>query len=128
MTLGAVAGVMIGIARCNLGEFGELGVNYAIIGAVIGAIISGIGWGLESEFIVNIIFIPIFAFAGYGIGKLIKEKEEKREAIKRRREEYGRKRMRKEYEQKKKLGEYKSKIEQWKREGYDVSELEEMLK
>ena len=50
--------------------------------------------------------IPLLAFIGYGIGKIAEKR----------------------VKEKKKLGDYKSKIEQWKREGYDVSELEEMLK
>ena len=54
--------------------------------------------------------VPLLAFAGYGIGKIMNEKAFKR------------------VERERKIREYKSKMEQWKREGYDVSELEEVLK
>jgi len=53
--------------------------------------------------------------------RILRLKELERER-KRREEE----RRRKEYEQK--MKEFKLKIKQWKEEGYDVSELEEMLK
>ena len=101
IVLGAIAGVMVGIAIGKLDKDSDL--LFLTIGAVIGAILSSIGWGLENEFLVNIIFIPIFASIGYVTGKSIGERFAKIEI-------------------------FKAKVEQWEREGYDVSELEEMLK
>jgi len=59
-------------------------------------------------------FATIVGFYGYELGKSIGEKIEEEE------------RKRKEYEQK--MKEFELKLKQWKEKGYDVSELEEMLK
>ena len=92
----------------DLDYIGDLFEDPLTIGGVIaGIIISGIAWGLESRFIANAIFIPPFAVAGYGIGKRKGEIIAKKEELEQ------------------KINDYKRKIEQWEREGYDVSEWRE---
>lgn len=120
-SLGIILGVVTGIVvYCILEEYYRVvvmgGTNpiiyilwgnevlCPIIGAVIGGIIYWIGWKLESEFIANIILIPIFVFIGYALGGLSNRKEIQ------------------------KINDYKSHINFWKRCGYDLSGLEEVMK
>lgn len=114
IALGIAAGVIVGIGKRDIREFDDLwedGLSYLIVGAVIGAILFGVGWGLENEFVANIIFIPMFSAIGYTIGKPIEKIMGKRE----------------EYEQR--ISEYKTKYEQLKEEGFEADEeLEVMLK
>ena len=73
--------------------------------------------------------IPIlFASIGYAVGEPLGRWMERRIEIREMRERIRREeeRRRKEYEQK--MKEFKLKLKRWKEEGYDVSELEEMLK
>lgn len=94
-------------------------IAYAILGLIplfnigmglVCGISTGQGIAKSIVFAHPLFVIPLFAFIGYVIGKPIMEIAEKR------------------LEEKKKLEVYKTKIERWKKEGYDVSELEEMLK
>jgi len=100
------------------------------------------GGGVAMGVVPVIFVIPIIttgALYGYEFGKSIDEKIKRElEEKKRRRKEFEQKmkdferkleeerRRKKEYEQK--MKEFKLKLEQWKEEGYNVSELEEMLK
>ena len=103
--------IMIGVVTNNIKNLDDIWYLFEdplMIGGVItGIIISGIAWGLESRFIANAIFIPPFAVAGYGTGKRIGEIIAKKEELEQ------------------KINDYKRKIEQWEREGYDVSEWRE---
>jgi len=103
--------IMIGVVTNNIKNLDDIWYLFEdplMIGVVIaGIIISGIAWGLESRFIANALFIPPFAVAGYGIGKRKGEIIAKKEELEQ------------------KINDYKRKIEQWEREGYDVSEWRE---
>ena len=86
---------------------------------------------IEESVILVLIILTIIQFGpiGYVIGVPIAEKAEQRAEIKRR-EELERERIRREEERRRleyvqKIREYKSKVEQWEREGYDVSKLRE---
>jgi len=106
--------IMIGVVTNNIKNLDDIWYLFEdplMIGGVItGIIISGIAWGLESRFIANAIFIPPFAVAGYGTGKRIGEIIAKKEELEQ------------------KINDYKTKIEQWGREGYEVSGLKEIAK
>jgi len=93
---------------------------------IFGAIIGGIFY--NNGFIVSLPIVPAFASIGYAIGVPIKERAEikRREELERERIRREEERRRKEYERI--MKECKLKLKQWKEEGYDVSELEEMLK
>ena len=116
IALAIVAGILLSIANGKIVKFSDLGdyddFHFILLSVsiIIGVILSAIGWGLGEEIFINIFFIPIIATIGYEIGKTLSKMEEKR------------------VEEKRKLDIYKGKIEQWKRESYNVSELEEMLK
>lgn len=124
------------------------GISFSsLIGVFSGAIISilnkkSVSWGIavtgifgviiggnfhEIGFIVSLPVVPAFASIGYAVGNPIAEKAEQRAETKGREklERKGRireeERRRLEYEQK--IRGYKSKVEQWEREGYDVSKL-----
>lgn len=106
----AIISIIVGIICCGDG-------NYWGVALIIFGLIPYINWLIV--FIASIVFglyfyplliFPTLSLAGYVIGKSIGGIIAKRE----------------EYEQK--IKEYKSKIEQWKEEGYDVSELEEMVR
>lgn len=98
-----------------------------IVCGVFGAIIGGIFY--NHGFIVSLPIVPVFASIGYAIAVPIKEKAEQRAEIKRRAELERERRIGEEerrgleYEQK--IKGYKAKLEQWEREGYDVSKLRE---
>ena len=126
-----VSGLVIGIIVGFMKEDFLKGLTISIIiFGILGSIVGGSFY--NNGFIVGLSIVPAFASIGYAIGVPIKERAEQRAEIKRkeklereriRREE---ERRRKEYEQK--MKEFKLKLKQWKEEGYDVSELEEMLK
>ena len=76
----------------------------------------------------NYMILILFASIGYAVGKPLGRWMERRIEIREMRERIRREeeRRRKEYEQK--MKEFELKLKRWKEEGYDVSELEEMLK
>jgi len=129
--IGIISGLVIGIIVGFMKEDFLKGLTISIIiFGILGSIVGGSFY--NNGFIVGLSIVPAFASIGYAIGVPIKERAEQRAEIKRkeklereriRREE---ERRRKEYEQK--MKEFKLKLKQWKEEGYDVSELEEMLK
>lgn len=112
MVLGAVI-VAIVVFAC--GDIDNEVVAFLIIWIppITGGILFGIGWGLGSEFIANIIFVPMFGGIGYIVGKPIGKRADEKD--------------KRTLEHERKMKEYKAKVDQWNREGYDVSELEEML-
>ena len=73
------------------------------------------------NYMIPILFASIGYAVGEPLGRWMGKRIEMRERIRREEE-----RRRKEYEQK--MKEFKLKLKRWKEEGYDVSELEEMLK
>lgn len=87
-----------------------LGACNGLICSLILINASEVGYYIEHFEYHPIFIILIFPAIGYGIGRIIERKAGKR------------------LEYVEKINEYKTKIEQWKSEGYDVSELEEMLK
>jgi len=113
---GLAIGIIIGFMRKDF--LGGLTISIIIFG-ILGSIVGRFFY--NNGFIVSLSIVPAFASIGYAIGKPVAEKAEIAE-IKRREEE----RRRKEYERI--MKECKLKLKQWKEEGYDVSELEEMLK
>lgn len=116
----------IGVNELNEGGGNELTIGPVIGGAIIGMLpVTNILFVVTSSFWVDwdtiggysvhwanwliiapLFIVPLLAFIGYGIGKIAEKRAEEKE----------------------KLEVYKTKIEQWKTEGYDVSELEEILK
>jgi len=101
--LGAVLGAFAGIIN-------KKDVRTCVIAGIIaGIILFGIGWKFENEFIANIIFIILPASVGYRIGRIKKTRLDEKKRIEQ------------------KVIEYREKIEQWEREGYDVSEVRKEL-
>jgi len=104
--------------ECNAGAF----IGATIVGAILGLIpwfnvlfyiTWGVLWrvGLEEGYFgwiaLPLFVIPIFLPSGYGIGKTIGRIAERG------------------IEEKEKLEVYKTKLDKWKREGYDISDFRE---
>jgi len=124
--IGTISGLAIGIIIGFMKEDYSLTLISIIIFDILGSIV---GWSFYNNgFIVSFSIVPAFASIGYAIGVPIKERAEikRREELERERIRREEERRRKEYERI--MKECKLKLKQWKEEGYDVSELEEMLK
>ncbi len=76
--LGAVSGgsggCLLGLAVHHLqhrDDEDEL-IAGSVLGGIAGAVLSGIGWGYANRFVANIVFLPVFAWAGYGLGTVVR--------------------------------------------------------
>ena len=131
--IGLICGTIMGSIISGVGK-------KAIIGVIYGTISGSILWGLITDNL-GIPIISSIGIIGYVVGKpigklaeaqrgakyerqrirKIEEERKKREEFERERIKREEERRRLEYEQK--IRGYKSKVEQWEREGYDVSKL-----
>lgn len=119
--IGVITGLIIGIGARSILKLLNSIIICSILGIIIGRIFCSNGLIVCSP------LLPAFASVGYAIGNPIAEKVEQK-AERMRREELERERIRREEERRRleyvqKIREYKSKVEQWEREGYDVSKL-----
>jgi len=110
IVLGAAAGVIVGIAMGGIRNFDDIFGDGILLtpGVIIGIILSGVAWGLNNEFLINILFVPIATAVGYIVGKFFERKEEER------------------LEYEKRMRKRKAKIEQWKMK-YVVSDEKKLL-
>lgn len=71
---GGSGGCLLGVAVHHLknrDDEDEL-IAGSVLGGIAGAVLSGIGWGYANRFVANIVFLPVFAWAGYGLGTLVR--------------------------------------------------------
>ena len=97
MTIGSISGIILAHTRKDikkLSDIKEKGLSYPILGAIVGALFSSIGWVLENEFFSNMTLVLLFVASGYGIGmkraekrRIIEDKKRKKEQKEKRRRE-----------------------------------------
>lgn len=78
MLLGVICwgsgGYLLGVAvnhLKNCKDEDEL-ITGSMLGGIAGAVLSGIGWAYGNRFVANTVFLPVFAWAGYGLGTLVR--------------------------------------------------------
>ena len=101
--LGCIFGIILVFTKKDikkLSDIKEKGLSYPILGAVIGAVFSSVGWVLENEFFSNMVLVLLFAAFGYGIGmkraekrRIIENKKRKKEQKEKRRREQMKKKI-----------------------------------
>ena len=78
MLLGVICwgsgGYLLGVAVNHLknrNDKDELITGFRL-GGIVGAVLSGIGWAYGNRFVANTVFLPVFAWVGYGLVALVR--------------------------------------------------------
>jgi len=65
---GAAGGTLLAIAVQQYSRHDEIPAG-CFLGALAGGIVAAVAWGTGNTFLANGLFVPLFAWAGYGVGR-----------------------------------------------------------